>query len=460
MSTTRPGVIGNRESLLTHGAVELRAAVLDVIEAGLAASDPGDAVERLVAVDGDAVVVDGVSYGLAGGRVLVVGAGKATLSTAAALQRVLGDRIDGGLVVVPRGHARPLGRIEVIEADHPLPTEASLAAARRLTALAGAVKRDDLVLSCFTGGSSALASLPADGVTIDEKHELHRLLVRSGAGIGEVNAVRKHVSGIKGGRLARAMGDARIVNLTVSDVAGGALDAITDPTVQDTTTVDDAIAVLRLHDLWDQVAPSVRRHLESAAAASPSLDDVDVRTVVLVDGETACRAMAARAEELGHRPIVLSTSLEGESREVGATLIDLGRESARNGRPFAAPCMLLGCGGETTVTIRNGALLGSGGPNQEAALGAALRLASHESVAAAFLDTDGSDGGSGAAGALVDGQSGARAVAAGIDLREALVRHASGSALRKLGDLIVTGPTGTNVNDMFAIGVADGGGGS
>ncbi|MGH3074515.1 MAG: DUF4147 domain-containing protein, partial [Gaiellales bacterium] len=137
MSATRPGVIGNRESLLSHGAVELRAAVLDVIEAGLAASDPGDAVERLVSMDGDDVVVDGVSYGLAGGRVLVIGAGKATLSTAAALQRVLGDRIDGGLIVVPRGHAQPLGQIEVVEADHPLPTEASLAAARRLAALAG-----------------------------------------------------------------------------------------------------------------------------------------------------------------------------------------------------------------------------------------------------------------------------------------------------------------------------------
>ncbi len=202
-----------------------------------------------------------------------------------------------------------------------------------------------------------------------EKHELHRLLVRSGAGIGEVNAVRKHVSGIKGGRLAHAMAGGRIVNLTVSDVSGGALDAITDPTVQDTTTVEDAIAALRIHGLWDQVAASVRRHLESGGAESPSLAGAAVRTVVLVDGETACRAMAERAAELGYRPIVISTSLEGESREVGATLIDLGRESARSGRPFTAPCMLIGCGGETTVTIRNGALLGAGGPNQEAALG-------------------------------------------------------------------------------------------
>ena len=355
MNATRPALIGNRPSLLSHGAVELRAAVLDVVEAGLAASDPGDAVERLVGLDGDALVVDGVPHDLRTGRLLVMGAGKATLSIAAALQRILGDRIDGGLVVVPRGHGRPLGRIEVVEADHPLPTEASLAAAQRLAALAGTVTRGDLVLGCFTGGSSALACLPAAGVTLAEKHELHRLLVRSGAGIGEVNAVRKHVSGIKGGRLAHAMAGGRIVNLTVSDVSGGALDAITDPTVQDTTTVGDAIEALRIHGLWDQVAGSVRRHLESGGAESPSLAGAAVRTVVLVDGETACRAMAERAAEVGYRPIVISTSLEGESREVGATLIDLGRESARSGRPFTAPCMLIGCGGETTVTIRNGA---------------------------------------------------------------------------------------------------------
>jgi glycerate 2-kinase len=460
VNATRPAVIGNRASLLSHGAVELRAAVLDVVEAGLAACDPGDAVERLVALDGASLVVDGVPHDLSTGRVLVMGAGKATLAIAAALGRILGDRVDGGLVVVPRGHGRPLGRIEVLEADHPLPSEASLAAARRLAALAGTVEEGDLVLGCFTGGSSALVSLPAPGVTLPEKHELHRLLVRSGAGIGEVNAVRKHVSGIKGGRLAEAMAAARIVNLTVSDVSGGALDAITDPTVQDTTTVEDAIEVLRIHGLWDRVAGAVRRHLESGTAASPSLGDVAIQTVVLVDGEAACDAMGERARELGYRPIVLSTSLEGESREVGATLIDLGRESARSGRPFTAPCMLIGCGGETTVTIRNSAMLGAGGPNQEACLGAALRLRDRESVAAAFLDTDGADGGSDAAGAIVDGDTAARAAGAGIDLRGALQAHTSGAALGALDDLIVTGPTGTNVNDMFAIGVATGGGGS
>jgi glycerate-2-kinase len=460
VNALRPAVIGNRSSLLAHGAIELRAAVLDVVEAGLAACDPGEAVERLVALDGGRLVVDGTGHELGTGRLLVVGAGKATLAIAAALQRILGDRIDGGLVVVPRGHGRPLGPIEVVEADHPLPTEASLEAARRLAALAATVGRGDVVLGCFTGGSSALASLPPAGVTLAEKHELHRLLVRSGAGIGEVNAVRKHVSGIKGGRLAQAMAGARIVNLTVSDVSGGALDAITDPTVQDTTTVNDAIEALRIHGLWDQVPASVRRHLQSGEAGSPTLDGVAVRTVVLVDGEAACRAMAERAEELGYRPIVLSTSIEGESREVGATLVDLGRESARSGRPFTAPCMLIGCGGETTVTIRNGAQLGAGGPNQEACLAAALRLGDREPVAAAFIDTDGADGGSDAAGAIVDGRTAARAHAAGVDLRGALVGHASGAALRALGDLIVTGPTGTNVNDMFAIGVATGGGGS
>lgn len=459
MNATRPAAIGNRAALLAHGAADLRAAVLDVVEAGLGACDPGEAVERLVGLDGARIVVDGVPYDLGAGRLLVAGAGKATLAIAEALQRILGGRIDAGLVVVPRGQGRPVGRLEVVEADHPLPTEASLAAARRLAALAATVEGGDLVLGCFTGGSSALACLPPAGVTLAEKHELHRLLVRSGAGIGEVNAVRKHVSGIKGGRLAQAMAAGRIVNLTVSDVSGGALDAITDPTVQDTTTVNDAIDALRIHGLWDQVAPSVRRHLESGGAESPSLEGADVRTVVLVDGETACRAMGRRATELGYRPIVLSTSLEGESREVGATLIDLGRESARSGRPFAAPCMLIGCGGETTVTIRNGALLGAGGPNQEACLGAALRLRAAEPVVAAFLDTDGADGGSDAAGAVVDGHTAARARAAGIDLRAALFGHASAAALGALDDLIVTGPTGTNVNDMFAIGVATAGGG-
>ncbi len=457
MSTTRPGGVGNREALLSHGAVELRAAVLDVVEAGLAACDPGDAVERLVARDGDVVTVDGVPYQAGGGRVIVLGAGKATLSVAAALERTIGMRIDAGLIVVPHGSGATLSRIEVVEADHPLPSEASLAAAGRLLHTARGVRPDDLVLCCFTGGSSALASMPAHGVTLAEKRDLHRLLLRSGAGIAEVNAVRKHVSELKGGRLARAMGAGRIVNLTVSDVPGDALDAITDPTVGDTTTAADAIGVLQAHGLWEAVAGSVRRHLGSPAAESPSLAGAAIQTVVLVHGETACTAMAARAADLGLRPIVLSTSLEGESREVGATLVNLGHESARTGRPFAAPCMLIGCGGETTVTIRNGAPFGAGGPNQEAALGAALRLRGEPAIAAAFLDTDGADGGSAAAGALVDGQTAVRAASAGIDLRAALHDHASGSVLRELDDLIVTGPTGTNVNDMFAIGVAEGG---
>jgi glycerate-2-kinase len=449
--------VRNREALLSHGAVELRAAVLDVVEAGLAACDPGDAVERLVSTDGGAVTIDGASYPIGEGRVIVLGAGKATLSVAAALERTIGERIDAGLVVVPRGSGPAPARIEMVEADHPLPTDASREAAERLVDAARAVRPGDLVLCCFTGGSSALACLPAEGVTLAEKRDLHRLLLRSGATIAEVNAVRKHVSALKGGRLVQAMGGGRIVNLTVSDVPGDALDAITDPTVADTTTAEDAIAVLRAHGLWEGVAESVRRHLGSAAAESPSLADAAIHTVVLVHGETACAAMAERASDLGMRPIVLSTSLEGESREVGATLVDLGRESARTGRPFAAPCMLIGCGGETTVTIRNGAPFGAGGPNQEAALGAALRLRGEPAIAAAFLDTDGADGGSAAAGALVDGQTAVRAATAGIDLRAALLAHASGSVLRELDDLIVTGPTGTNVNDMFAIGVLEGG---
>jgi glycerate-2-kinase len=237
-------------------------------------------------------------------------------------------------------------------------------------------------------------------------------------------------------------------------VAGDPLDAITDPTVPDTTSVADAIAVLERHGLWSEISAPVRAHLgEAGGAESPALDGRPIQTLMLVSGELACHAMAERATARGFSPVVLSTSIEGESREVGATLVSLARESHTRGRPFPPPCMLVGCGGETTVTVRNGAEFGGGGPNQEAAIGAALKLLPGERIVAAFVDTDGADGGTEAAGAMVDGTTAPRAASAGIDLRAALLEHSSRRALEEVGELLVTGPTGTNVNDMFAIAV-------
>lgn len=450
-----PPAITNAAALASHGLESLRAEVLRVAAAGLRACDVARATERAVSTTERGISISGREYPVApGARVVVLGSGKATLSIAAALERVLGDRLDGGVVVVRSGEeGPPLRRIEVLAADHPLPSERSAAAARRLLDSAEALGADDLVLAAFTGGSSALASLPPDGVPLADKRRLHELLLASGAPINDVNAVRKHVSAVKGGRLAERIGPARIVNLTASDVARDVLDAITDPTVLDTSTVDDATSVLRDRGIWEEVPASVRDHLSTPAADSPDLDGVEIETVLLATGAGACDAMALEAESSGLSAHVLSTTLEGEARELGRMIANLARESVTRGAPFAPPCLLLGCGGESTVSLRDDASFGAGGPNQEAALAAALELGDGAAVAAAFIDTDGADGGTDAAGGIADGASVARASDAGVDLRAALAAHRSRNALEGLDDLVRTGPTGTNVNDLFVIAV-------
>jgi hydroxypyruvate reductase/glycerate 2-kinase len=452
----QPASIGNRESLLTHGQAETRGLALRVAEAGLAACDPGLAVERLVRLDGDGLVVDGVRHELhPDGRVVVLGSGKASLKIAIALERILGERLHGGTVVVRHG-AAPVApqRIELLEAAHPLPDERSVAAALRLLEQAGELGERDLVIACFTGGSSALSSQPPAGVSPAEKRDLHKLLLGAGLPISEVNTVRKQVSGFKGGRLALAIAPARLINLSVSDVAGDPLDAITDPTVANDSTVAEATSILRSHDLWGEVAGSIRRHLEDPRLTVPDLTGMEIHTTLRVTGETACEAMAAEARAAGANPVILSTGLEEEAGSVGRILAQLAVESAELGRPFSRPSVLIGCGGESTVRLGPEHEFGSGGPNQEAALAAAGRLDGTD-VAAVFIDTDGSDGGTVLAGAISDGATVERAQAAGVDLRDALARHRSGDAVAALGDGIETGPTHTNVNDLFAIAIGE-----
>ena len=449
--------IGNLEALAGHGQGELRRRALAVAQAGLAACDAGHAAAEAVSLGDEGIVVAGREYPLGPtSRVVVVGAGKASFAIAAALDARLGERIDAGLIAV-RGdqETTPLG-IEVAVADHPLPSEHSAEVATRLLAMVEPLGPEDLVLACFTGGSSALASLPPAGVTVAEKRDLHELLLASGMPISAINTVRKHVSSFKGGRLAAAASPARVVNLTVSDVAGDALDVITDPSVQDTSTAADARAVLVAYGLWDRVPASVRAHLESGAAESPRLDPELVETELLVTGHGACEAMIAEAGAAGWPAVTLSTSLEGEARELGRLIANLARESAREGAPFEAPVMLVGCGGESGVTLRPGAEFGTGGPNQDAALAAALELEGAP-VAAVMIDTDGSDGGTEWAGAVADGTTVARARELDLDLRQALLSHRSAEPLALLGDLVETGATGTNVNDLIvlAVGKAD-----
>ncbi|GIK76567.1 MAG: DUF4147 domain-containing protein [Thermoleophilia bacterium] len=456
-ATLDPPAIRNRAELLDHGLHAPRELALRVAEAGLAACDPGLAVERMVAVEGDELVVAGRRHALhPDGRIVVLGSGKATLKIALALERILGERLHGGTVVVREGSAaaRP-ERIELLEAAHPIPDERSVAAAVRLLERAGELGERDIVIACFTGGSSALTSLPPAGVSAADKGDLHRLLLGAGLPISEINTVRKQVSGFKGGRLAIAVAPARLINLTVSDVAGDALDAITDPSVPNDSTPADATAILRSRDLWGDVAAGIRAHLESPELEVPDLSAVEIHSVLLVTGETACEAMAAEARRAGAEPVILSTGLEEEAGPIGRLLARLAFESAELGRPFAPPAVLIGCGGESTVRLGPGDEFGSGGPNQEAALAAAPGLAGSD-VAAAFIDTDGSDGGTELAGAIADGLTAERAAAAGIDLRSTLAGHRSGAAIAALGDGIDTGPTHTNVNDLFAVAIGGG----
>ncbi|HET6831237.1 MAG TPA: DUF4147 domain-containing protein [Solirubrobacterales bacterium] len=452
-----PPAIRNHAELVGHGLRAPRELALRVAEAGLAACDPGLAVERMVTVEGDELIVDGRRHQLhPDGRIIVLGSGKASLKIALALERILGERLHRGTVVVRHGSAaaRPQ-RIEVLEAAHPLPDERSVAAALWLLEQAGEVGERDIVIACFTGGSSALTSLPPAGVSAADKRDLHRLLLGAGLPISEVNTVRKQVSGFKGGRLALAVAPGRLINLTVSDVAGDALDAITDPSVANDSTPADATAILRSHDLWGEVATTIRDHLENPQLEVPDLSALEIHSVLLVTGETACEAMAAEARRAGAEPVILSTGLEEEAGPVGRMLARLAFESAELGRPFAPPTVLIGCGGESTVKLGPDDEFGSGGPNQEAALAAAAGLAGSD-AAAVFVDTDGSDGGTELAGAISDGVTVERAAAAAVDVDHAIARHRSGAAIAALGDGIETGPTHTNVNDLFAIAIGEG----
>ena len=445
--------IRNVDALAGHGQGELRRRALDIAQAGLSACDAGHAALDAVSLTDDGIAIAGREYPLSErSRVVVVGAGKATFAIAAALDARLGDRIDAGLIAVRHDQeTTPLG-IEVAVADHPLPSDRSAAVAARLLATVEPLGAEDLVIACFTGGSSALASLPPVGVSVDDKRALHELLLASGMPITAVNTVRKHVSRIKGGRLAAAAAPARIVNLTVSDVAGDVLDAITDPTVQDTSTAADARAVLVAYRLWDQVPASIREHLHGPVADSSELDMGSIDSELLVTGHGACEAMIAEAEAGGSAAVQLSTSLEGEARELGRMVANLARGSAAEGAPFEPPVVLVCCGGESVVTLRPGTEFGTGGPNQDAAIAAALELEG-VAVAAVLIDTDGSDGGTAWAGAVADGTTVARARELGIDLRQALLSHRSAEPLAALGDLVETGATGTNVNDLIVLAV-------
>jgi len=436
-----------------------RDAILAVLRASLAAVDPGSVVRQHVRLKEQRLYVGDREYELGQvGKMWVVGGGKAAVPMAAALWDVLGERIAGGVVVTKYGHVDPdldTGSVEVIEAGHPLPDENGVAGARQMAGLLQRVSEHDLVLAVISGGGSALLTLPAGDLALDDLQATTQLLLRSGATIVELNAVRKHLSQIKGGGLVRLAGRAPVVSLILSDVVGDPLDVIASgPTVPDPTTFSDALNILQRYDLATQVPRAVREHLEAGQRGeipdTPKEDSglfARVHNLIVGSNRLAAEAAVSEARARGFEALLLSTFVEGEAREVALVAAALAKELVAHDRPVSRPACLV-WGGETTVTVRG---QGKGGRNQELALAAALSIEGLHNVVLVALGTDGTDGPTDAAGAAVTGETVARARGLGLDPLAHLAENDAYSFFDALGDLIRTGPTGTNVNDLLFI---------
>lgn len=383
------------------------------------------------------------------GRTLVIGAGKASAQMAAAFEQAWDGPLEG-LVVTRYGCAAPCERIEVVEAAHPVPDEAGLVASRRLLESVEGLTSDDLVVALISGGGSALLPSPPNGMSLADEIAVNEALLASGAPISAMNTLRKHLSTIKGGRLALAAHPARVVSLIVSDIPGdNPAFVASGPTVPDRAARDDALAIVRDYGL--KLPDAALRHLRSEAAEAPSPDDPAFAGNEVHVIASAARSLEAAAEEArsrGIEAVILSDAIEGEARDVAGMHAAIAREIAARDRPFRKPVLLLS-GGETTVTIRGKG--GKGGRNSEFLLALALAIEGVEDVHAFAADTDGIDGSEDNAGAFADFTSAARIRAAGIDPKQALGRNDAWTAFDAVGDLFAPGPTGTNVNDLRAI---------
>jgi hydroxypyruvate reductase len=435
---------------------QMRADAREIFNAGVEAVEAAAAVYRHCRMDGSSLVVDTVTYNLSDyERIWVIGAGKAGASMAGAIEQLLGEAVTDGVVSVKYGHVKPLTRIRCMEGGHPVPDEAGEAAARAILETAVGANERDLVICLISGGGSALLPLPVEGVSLSDKQETTKVLLACGAAIHEINTIRKHISVVKGGGLARAVHPARLLTLILSDVVGDDLDVIASgPTVPDTSGFDDCMRVFDKYGIVDKVPTSVRRHIERGADGeipdTPKPGDAVFDGVhnVIVGSNGECVSVAAeKARALGYNTMVLSTMLEGETADVAKVHGGIVKEILRSGQPVVPPACLLS-GGETTVTLRGDGL---GGRNQEFVLAAAVELAGINGVVVLSGGTDGTDGPTDAAGAIADGRTCDRAQGLGLVPHRHLAGNNAYPFFEELGDLIKTGPTNTNVMDLRVV---------
>jgi len=447
-------LLKNARSTLDRNAREL---AINALNAALEAVDPKVIIKSKVQMKGNSLKIGNLSFNMDEFKnIFVVGGGKASGCMAEALEELLGDRIKDGTINVP--YACPpyhTQRVKLQHASHPIPDISGVKGASQMLNLVSQAEENDLVICLLSGGGSSLMPQPCTGVSLRDKRRATDALLKSGATINEINTVRKHISGFKGGWLAKRAYPATVVNLILSDVVGDPLDAIASgPTVPDSSTFNDAIEILKRYELWSKVPSSVKRVLlngkNGLIPETPKAGDkafAKVHNMIVGNNLTASLAAYNSVKNDGLHALLLTSSLEGEARDVGTMLASMAKEVATSGNPVPKPAGMVS-GGETTVTVVG---KGKGGRNQEIALGAALKISNTDGVVVASLSTDGVDGPTDAAGAIADGNTMLRSHELGLNPRKFLAENNSYNFFSRLGDLIFTGPTGTNVGDVSVI---------
>ncbi len=438
---------------------QMRQDAINIFQSGLQAVEPGMAVKNACRREGEHFFIGGLDYDLSQiDNVYVLGAGKASAPMAAAIEEFLGKRIRSGIINVKYGHLAELKYIKLVEAGHPVPDENGEQGSGEILDLAKAAGKDDLVLCLMSGGGSALTPLPAQGLTLKDKQDTIKVLLACGATIHEINAIRKHTSRLKGGRLAQAAHPATLISLILSDVVGDNLDVIASgPTVPDASSFPECMEIFNKYRIIEKlpikVVDHIRAGIEGVISETPKAGDpVFGRTQNLIIGSNmnAIRAAKQKAEALGYNSIILSSMIEGETRDVAHVHGAIAREIIKTGHPIEAPACILS-GGETTVTITG---QGLGGRSQEFSLAAAIDIADVDGVVVLCAGTDGTDGPTDAAGAIADTHTISRALSAGLNPHKFLTDNDSYHFFDQMSDLFKTGPTNTNVMDLRIVLVA------